>query len=1237
MIATAVGLSSLTLPDAASAQVPEIERAARAERIPLAGAGDERPAGRLGVGTTSAVAPTLEPTPANYFTRAGAGLTEVGSGSSSFGDVNGDGHLDLVITGDTNGSSRRGQSATLYIGDGQGGFTSLDAGLAGVYRSSSAFGDVNNDGNLDLVITGGKPIGETTTATLYIGDGRGGFAPQDAGLLGVSDGSSTFGDVNNDGNLDLLITGSSSGFAPTATLYIGDGQGGFTPQDTGLTGVDYSSSAFGDVNNDGNLDLVITGEDANRNQTATLYLGDGQGGFVDANAELTGVSRGSSSLGDVNGDGDLDLFITGNTDGFRVGGELATLYLGDGQGGFTDAEAGLTGVQSDASSLGDMNDDGNLDLLITGSDMDSEPTATFYLGDGQGGFASQDAGLTGVNDSSTSLGDIDGDGDVDLVITGNDDVFGPSARVYINRTVQEPPNQAPVIIQTDTDASIAPGLTITRLIEAGDPDGDRLTLTLAEGNGTSGASLTDAGNGLAELTFNPSRDQAGERTRFTVTARDASGFSATSAPITITVGDNFLALDAGLGGVGNGSTSAFGDVDGDGNLDLVLAGYSTNFDPSATLYLGDGQGGFTLQEAGLTGVFQGPSSAFGDVNNDGHLDLVVTGWDATSTSTATLYLGDGQGGFAPQDAGLSGVRFGSSSLGDVNNDGNLDLVITGEGQSTLYLGDGQGGFASQDAELTGVTNSSSTFGDVNNDGNLDFVITGEDASRNVTATLYLGDGQGGFSPQDVGMIGVFNGSSTFGDVNEDGDLDLIIVGSTNDGSGSATLYLGDGQGGFAAKEAGLNGVSGFTTSSSLGDVDGNSTLDLIITGEDQSSDNFNPTTTLYLGNGRGDFTAREAGLEGVTSGSSSFGDIDNDGLPDLIVSGEDLDRRPTVTLYENLSPGDFQVATATQAVTGDGPVSFGATGVSVEFVGTSGSGDVTVQRFANTPRLPLGISEANVSTYRFVVSAPGTLTFGSGTELRLDVGTLGGIGTPSSVTVYTRAVRGEGVFRPVPTTYDASAGEDGELVAQVSSFSEFVLASDDTSNPLPVELSRLSATLEGEHAVLTWQTTSETDNAGFEVERQARSGGWRKLGRVAGAGTTPEPQSYRFRDTALPYSADSLTYRLRQVDLDGTTTLSEEITLTRAAVTDLELLGTYPNPARTRATIRFAVPARADGGEATLQLYDLLGRRVRQVLTSGTAGRHEQQLDVSGLSSGLYVLRLVAGGEVRTQRITVVR
>jgi surface protein len=218
----------------------------------------------------------------------------------------------------------------------------------------------------------------------------------------------------------------------------------------------------------------------------------------------------------------------------------------------------------------------------------------------------------------------------------------------------------------------------------------------------------------------------------------------------------------------------------------------------------------------------------------------------------------------------------------------------------------------------------------------------------------------------------------------------------------------------------------------------------------------------------------------------------------------------------------------------------------------------------------------------------------------------------------------------------ALAPDDGGYVNNDAT--DFPMQLSNGSQPLPVELSAFDAQRQTGAVVLTWQTISETGNAGFAVQRRVEglTSPWKQLTFVEGAGTTTSSQHYRYRDADPPF-ADSLAYRLKQVDLDGTTTLSEEITLTRTTVTDLELLGTYPNPARTRATIRFAVPARAGGAEATLQLYDLLGRRVRQVLTPGTAGRHEQQLDVSGLSSGLYVLRLVAGDEVRTQRITVVR
>ena len=169
---------------------------------------------------------------------------------------------------------------------------------------------------------------------------------------------------------------------------------------------------------------------------------------------------------------------------------------------------------------------------------------------------------------------------------------------------------------------------------------------------------------------------------------------------------------------------------------------------------------------------------------------------------------------------------------------------------------------------------------------------------------------------------------------------------------------------------------------------------------------------------------------------------------------------------------------------------------------------------------------------------------------------------------------------------------------------------------------------------LTWQTTAETNNAGFEIERSGgERAGWTQVGVVDGAGTSSEPQRYSFTDADLPYAADTLEYRLRQVDVDGTGSVSEPIRVGRTA-NEVELLGTHPNPARSRATVRFAVPKTQ---KVTLRLFDLMGRRVRTLAQGPQEGRTEMRVGLSDLSSGIYFLRLQAGGTTKTQKMTVVR
>jgi surface protein len=336
--------------------------------------------------------------------------------------------------------------------------------------------------------------------------------------------------------------------------------------------------------------------------------------------------------------------------------------------------------------------------------------------------------------------------------------------------------------------------------------------------------------------------------------------------------------------------------------------------------------------------------------------------------------------------------------------------------------------------------------------------------------------------------------------------------------------------------------------------------------------------------------------------------------------------------------GRTAAITTTQVISADGIVSFGETGITIAFAGTQGTGEVTVYRFEDSPRGTEGISEAHIGSSRFVIVPAGDFQFSADTEVRIWLSTINGSGDPSAITVYRRPVEGTGAFEALPTTVDdggtPSDPSDDELVATTGTFSEFVLASD--TSPLPVELASFSGQMDGEDKVaLTWRTASETGNAGFEVQRRAgEASAWTQVGFVAGAGTTTAPQVYQFVDVDLPFDADRLTYRLKQLDTDGTAEFSPAITVVRGPA-ETQLFVPFPNPARQQATVRFAVA----GGpqEVTIQLYDLLGRQIQTVYDSSAEGRVEHTLDTSDLPSGTYFLRMQVGDRMETRRLTVVR
>ncbi len=242
----------------------------------------------------------------------------------------------------------------------------------------------------------------------------------------IGDGSVSIGDVDNDGDLDVVLAG-EGGTGGFTAVYLNDGTGVFTDAGASLTAVGAdAATALGDVNGDGTLDLFITGDEST-GAGARLYTNeivDGKPVFTeDASASFAALIQGQARFFDADGDDDLDLLVTGlyNSSDYR-----AHLYVNQGpddEGTFELSDNGgtpsLAGtVQRGSVGIADFDGEDGLDIVLTGMGSSGRGT-TLLLNDGSGVFAASAQSFLGLSSwSSTSVADFDGNGSSDLFITG---------------------------------------------------------------------------------------------------------------------------------------------------------------------------------------------------------------------------------------------------------------------------------------------------------------------------------------------------------------------------------------------------------------------------------------------------------------------------------------------------------------------------------------------------------------------------------------------------------------------------------------------------------------------------------------------------------------------------------------------------------------------------------------------------------------------------------------------------
>ena len=821
-------------------------------------------------------------------------------------------------------------------------FTPIDFEIpeveSGFWTNSGSWGDYDNDGDLDFAIASGDDAGNGFTRIYRNDEGEFVFA---ASLEGYSEVTSLdWGDYDGDGDLDVLIVGKDgqptqnddgtfdSSSTNSAAIFRNEGGDRFSDvesidledSDLFIDNDEPIYAAWGNyITVDGNflseedkdpLELSSYYEDKldilfrQSSQTTDPewgYLGVAQNirdsfGEVERWAFDTrnGIGSGSSATnawGDYDNDGDLDVLV--------VESSQITLYTNDGDGDFEEtfilnnltenSDSEPISLKSSAS-FGDYDNDGFLDILTTryldnedDEDDNNYGLVSIFKGNGTEEFTEIPTLIPNTYNGEASWGDYDNDGDLDILLigtAGEDNEEGlPFAQVYRNNIV------------TPENANTAP--------EAA----ENLTITTGSFNG---------------FEFEPDNGGVGEDIRFEWSPATDEETADVSLTYNLRIGTTPGGSEFLAAGISNDGTLLSPEIGNVGtNLEFVINNTS-GLKRGVTYYwsVQAVDGGYLGSEFATESSFTylpydetpieidpangndetlteiGPvngNSAWGDYDGDGDLD-VIKGTNLFNNNlgeTETIAFDADNTSDLPENTADDRV---DNAWGDFDGDGDLDLAVTGN-TTAIYRNDtNDNEFVSIELSLPQLNNGAVAWGDRDNDGDLDLFLMGTDDENNPIAQVYENQGESEFALDEnqSELVGLSNGDAAWADYDNDGDLDLAVIGKNDENITIAGIYvnnLGILGNFIALNPEGSEYISEDNPNSiAWGDYNSDGYLDLLVTAA-TDADSYHQ---IYQNNQDGSFSNIEAEQLGETSpnGKSAWADFNNDGQLDVILSGE---------------------------------------------------------------------------------------------------------------------------------------------------------------------------------------------------------------------------------------------------------------------------------------------------------------------------------------------------------------